>query len=194
MPSAKSLSVARRKKIGSWGGRRKGAGRKRELGLSDRREIAGDYFARTQKWQNNRPLREALIRKLMAKYNVTHRMVARCVAEFLPNIRWNTKMYNHAIEGVELQPLPAGNIKKLKPGVYVEKKLRLVVDSTGKHTWIFRFLWGHTIRDMVLRGPEISLAMARKFATEANRRLAAGQNPIDGSWASAALQSAKSKT
>src|SRR5215471_7396815 len=101
MPRAKSSSVRRRKKIGSWGGRRKGAGRKRELGLSDRREIAGDYFACMQKMMGNvagvveerRPFREALIRKLMAEYKVTHRMVLRCVAEFLPDIRWNTKMY-----------------------------------------------------------------------------------------------------
>src|SRR5205807_2204942 len=57
-------------------------------------------------------------------------------------IRWNTKMYNHAIEGDELQPLRARNINKLKPGVYVEKKLRLIVDSTGKRTWIFRFMGG----------------------------------------------------
>ena len=125
------MSVARRKKLGSWGGRRKGAGRKRELGLSDRREIAGDHFAHMQKRRNNWPLREALIRKLMAEYNVTHRMVVRCVAEFLRDIRWNTKMYNHAIEGDELQPLRARNINKLKPGVYVEKKLRLIVDSTA---------------------------------------------------------------
>src|SRR5256885_12500891 len=130
----------------------------------------------------------------MAEYNVTHRMVVRSVAEFLRDIRWNTKMYNHAIEGDELQPLRARNINKLKPGVYVEKKLRLIVDSTGKRTWIFRFMGGHTILDMVLGGREISLTRAREFATKASRKLAAGQNPIDDSWASAALQSARSKT
>jgi Arm DNA-binding domain len=194
MPSAKSPPVKRRRQIGSWGGRRNGAGRKRELGLSDRREIAGDYFARMQTRQNNRPLREALIRKLMAEYNVTHRMVVRCVAEFLPDIRWNAKMYKYANEGAEIQPLPARNINKLKPGVYVEKKLRLNVNSTGKRTWIFQFKWRFTIRDMVLGGPEISLTKARELATKASRKLAAGQNPIDDSWASAALQSAKSKT
>jgi Arm DNA-binding domain len=215
--------VPRRKKIGNWGGRRSGAGRKRELGLSDRREIAGDYFACMQERRGNvahlveerrvkerrrrlmmgsvagvlderRPFREALIRRLMAEYNVTHRMVVRCVAEFLPNVRFNTKMYNHAIAGDELQPLPARNINKVKPGVYVEKRLRLVVDSTGKRTWIFRFLWGHTIRDMPLGGPEVSLTRARELATKASQKLAAGQNPIDDSWASVALQSAKSKT
>jgi hypothetical protein len=77
MPSAKSPPVKRRRQIGSWGGRRNGAGRKRELGLSDRREIAGDYFDGMQKRRNNRPLREALIRKLMAEYNVTHRTEPR---------------------------------------------------------------------------------------------------------------------
>ena len=44
MPRAKTPN-----KKGSWGGRRKGAGRKRELTLSDRRKIASDYFARMQK-------------------------------------------------------------------------------------------------------------------------------------------------
>src|SRR5262245_1439113 len=126
--------------IGSWGGRRKGAGRKRELGLSDRREIAGDYFACMQKRIGNvagvveerrleerrrrlmmgsvagveeerRPFPEALIRALAAEYKVTHRMVVRCVAELLPDIRWNVRMYRYAIEGARrIQPLPARNI------------------------------------------------------------------------------------
>src|SRR5262252_559838 len=122
----------------NWGGRRNSAGRKRELGLSDRREIAGDYFAHMQKAREfcDTLRRDAVIRKLMAKYKVTHRMVERCVAEFLPDTRWNAKMYKYAIEGDEIQPLPARNINKLKPGVYVEKKLRLIVNSTGKRTWI----------------------------------------------------------
>jgi Arm DNA-binding domain len=187
--------------IGSWGGRRKGAGRKRKLTLSSRRKIAGNYFAGMQKRQNNRRLREALIGKLMAKYKVTHRMVVRCVAEFLPDFRWNAKMYNYAIEGAKrIQPLPARNINKraFKPGVYVEnklrRKLRLIVDSTGRRTWIFPFCWGTTIHHMVLGGQEISLTKARELATKASRKLAAGQNPINDSWASAALQSTKSKT
>jgi hypothetical protein len=36
------------RQIGSWGGRRKGAGRKRKLTLSSRRKIASDYLARMQ--------------------------------------------------------------------------------------------------------------------------------------------------
>jgi hypothetical protein len=44
------------------------------------------------------PRRDALIRKLMAKYNVTHRMVVRCLDEWLPT-RWNRKMYRSATEG-----------------------------------------------------------------------------------------------
>ena len=43
MPRAKSAPVKLQKQIGSWGGRRKGAGRKRELTVSDRRELASDY-------------------------------------------------------------------------------------------------------------------------------------------------------
>jgi Arm DNA-binding domain len=133
--------------------------------------------------EEGRPFREALIRKLMAEYKVTHRMVVRCVAEFLPDIRWNAQMYNHAIEGDEIRPLPARtrNLNKLRPGVYVENNLRLNVDSPGKRTWIFRFKWRFTIRDMVLGGPEISLTKARQLATKASRKLAAGQNPIDDS-------------
>jgi hypothetical protein len=216
------LSGARRKKLGSWGGRRKGAGRKRELEFSDRREIAGDYFACMQKrmgsvagvvveaWrvkerrrllmmrsvaivEERRPFREALICELMAEYKVTHRMVVRCVAEFLPDIRRNTKMYNYAIEGAVMRPLPARtrNMNKLRPGVYyVKKNLRLNVDSSvlllnvgspGKRTWIFKYCWDSTIHNMVLGGPGISLTKARELATKASRKLAAGQNPINDS-------------
>jgi len=110
-------------------------------------------------------------------------------------------MYRYAIEGAKrIQPLPARDINKraFKPGVYEEnklrRKLRLNVDSTGKRTWIFPFRWGTTIHHMVLGGQKLSLKEARERATEATRKLAAGQNPIDGSWASAALQRANSKT
>jgi hypothetical protein len=212
MPRAKSSSVKRRRQIGSWGGRRNGAGRKRELELSARREIAGDYFACMQKRrgkvagvleerrveerrrrlmrgavavdvEERRPFGKALIRELITEYKVTHRMVVRCVAEFLPDIRWNDKMYKCAIEGDEIRPLPARtrNINKLRPGVYVEKNLRLNVDSPGKRTWIFQYLWRSTIHNMVLGGPDISFTKARELATKASRKLAAGENPIDDS-------------
>jgi hypothetical protein len=137
--------------------------------------------------EERRPFREALIRTLMAEYKVTHRMVLRCVAEFLPDIRWNAKIYNYAIEGAKrIQPLPARDIKRaFKPGVYVEdklrRKLRLIVDSTGKLTWIFPFRSGTTIHHMVLGGQELSLKKARELATKASRKLAAGQNPINDS-------------
>jgi Arm domain-containing DNA-binding protein len=212
MPSAKSSSVPRRNKIGNWGGGRKGAGRKRELELSDRREIAGDHFACMQKRlgsvagvveerrvkerrrrlmtrsvarvaEERCPFREALIRELMAEYKVTHRMVVRCVAEFLPDIRWNAKMYKYAVEGAVIRPLPARtrNMNKLRPGVYVQKNLRLNVDSPGKRTWIFQYRWGSTIHNMVLGGPEISLTKARELAIKTSRKLAAGQNPMNDS-------------
>src|SRR5262249_42097690 len=189
---SKSSSVTRRKKIGSWGGRRKGTGRKRKLALSSSRKIVGDYHARMHDSREfgDRPGRDAVIRDLMAKYNVTPRMVERCVAEFLPNIR----MYKYAIEGDEIQPLPMRNIRKLKPGVYEEKRLRLIVDSTGKRTWIFRYRRRFTIHDMVLGGQEISFTKARELATMARRKLVAGLNPADGSWVSDALQSVKLKT
>ena len=59
MPRAKS-------QIGNRGGRRKGAGRKRELTLSDRRKIASDYFARKQKirdWRTRRVVLAQAARK-----------------------------------------------------------------------------------------------------------------------------------
>jgi hypothetical protein len=141
------------------------------------------------------PRHDALIRKLMAKYNVTHRMVVRCLDEWLPT-RWNRKMYRSATEGASIQPLPEEKIEKLSSGIYEDKSLplRLIIDSAGSRKWIFRFIWGFTGHEMTLGGSELSLATARERATKERRKLVAGQNPIDGSWASAALQSAKSKT
>ena len=74
MPRAKS-------QIGNRGGRRKGAGRKRKLTLSDRRKIASDYFARKQNGRDlgDTPRRDAIIHELSAKYGVTDRMVERCL-------------------------------------------------------------------------------------------------------------------
>jgi hypothetical protein len=186
------MAIMERTPLSSWGGTREGAGRKRKLPFPKRREIATKYFEKRS--QIDPPRRDALIRKLMAEYKVTHRMVVRCVAEFLPDIRRNDKMFKYAIEGAEIQPLPAHNINKLKPGVYANKQLRLVVNSDGSRRWIYPFIWRFTVRHKVLGDSEMSLAMARELATEAKRRLAAGQNPIDGSWASAALQSENSKT
>jgi hypothetical protein len=190
MPRAKS-------QIGSWGGRRKGAGRKPELTLSDRREVASDYFARKQKIRDlgDKPRRDAIIEELRAEYGVTHRMVVRCLDDFLRKTRDNEKMWRYANEGDGIQPLPADEkeIKKLRSGVYADKKLRLIVDQAGNRKWVFRFIWRRTVTDLMLGGSEVSLATARKRATEASRMLAAGQNPIDGSWSSSALQSLRSK-
>jgi hypothetical protein len=185
--------VPKIKKAG-WGGKRKGAGRKPVLALLKRRKIANDYFARMgpdRELLSDSPRREAVIRKLMAKYGVAHRMVERCLAEFLPCVRRNSARWAYATEGLnEIHSLPAPKIEKLKPGVYAHGNLRLVVDRAGNRKWLFRFIWQHTIIDMVLGGPEMSLTMARKLATKASRMLASGQNPIDGSWSSADLQSA----
>jgi Arm domain-containing DNA-binding protein len=181
--------------IGSWGGRRMGAGRKPKLARESKRKIASAYLARRQKRRKSgdAPRREAIIADLAAKFDTTPRMVRRSLDEWLKPTRWNAKMWR-ATEGAEVQPLPARNINKLPPGVYLErnKKLRLKVSSTGKRTWIFQFCWGSTIHDMVLGDhPKMTLTMARKLATKASRELATGQNPIDGSWSSGALQSAK---
>ena len=100
------------------------------------------------------------------------------------------------MEGAPTQPLPEEKIEKLSPGIYEDKRLplRLIIDSAGSRKWVFRFIWRFTGHEMTLGGSELSLATARELATKASRKLAAGQNPITDSWASAALQSAKSKT
>ena len=197
MPRARISPAKRREQIGSWGGRRKAAGRKRELTLSCRREIAADYLARMQQGRDlgNTPRRDAVIHSLMAKFRVTHRMVVRCLDDFLRDTQFNVKMWRYATEGAG-QPLPAEEkeIEKLRSGIYADKKLRLAVDSTGNRKWSFIFIWEVEVREKILGGSELSLATARERATQASRRRAAGQNPIDGSWSSAALQSVKSKS
>jgi Arm DNA-binding domain len=190
MPEAKSH-------IGSWGGTRKGASRKRELTLSDRRQVASDYFARQQKGRDrgDKPHRYAIIEELRAEYGVTHRMVVRCLDDFLRETKDNVKMYTYATEGDGIQPLPADEkeVEKLRSGIYADEKLRLIVDPAGNRKWVFRFFWRRIVTDLMLGGSEVSLATARECATVASRMLATGQNPIDGSWSSSALQSLRSK-
>jgi hypothetical protein len=148
----------------------------------------------------NTPRRVAVIRKLMAKFRVTHRMVVRCLDDFLRNTRFNVEMWRYATEGAGIQPLPAEEkeIEKLRSGIYADKKLRLTVDSAGNRKWSFIFIWGSEVlsevREKILGGSELSLATARERATKASRTLAGGQNPIDGSWSSAILQTVKSKS
>jgi len=116
-------------------------------------------------------------------------MVERVIGEFLPEIRSEAAIWAYATEGMnEIHALPARKIDKLKPGVYADKKLRLIVGADGNLKWVFRFLWRSFVRDKMLGGSEMSLAVARELATKASRMVAAGQNPIDGSWSSTALQ------
>ena len=148
MPRAKS-------QIGNRGGRRKGAGRKRKLTVSDRRKIASDYFARKQEGRDleDKPRRrDAIIRELMAKYGVTHRMVERCldgIPAGNPIQRKNVQVRN----GGGRDTAASGRrkeIEKLKPGIYADKKLslRLIVNSAGNRKWSFRFHLGHpSVRD-----------------------------------------------
>src|SRR5262249_28964567 len=192
----------------SWGGRRKGAGRKPKLELSSQRKLASNYHARMESRElGDTPRRDAVIDGLMAEFRTTRRMVRRYLDKWLAPTRRNIKMYRYATEGASIQRLPEEGIEKLSPGIYVDKRnlrLRLIIDSAGSRNWIFRFQWEFAICDMPLRDPaddkgsdavsEISLTMARELATKASRKLATGQNPIDDSWASAALQSAKSKS
>jgi Arm domain-containing DNA-binding protein len=192
MPRAKSLPAKRRKKIGSWGGRRDGAGRKRALAIEVREKITKDYFARRRSDSalSGKPLRrETVIRKLMAKFGVTHRMVERALGEFLPQIREgaaDAALFAYAMDGTgKIRELPK-RIGRLRPGEYSDgEDLRLVVDSRGNRKWVFRFIWKdtvgdlrHTVRDMVHDRSNVSLAEARQWAAEARKMLKAGQNPI----------------
>jgi Arm domain-containing DNA-binding protein len=174
----------------TWGGKRPGAGRKRKLETSDRKQIAKTYFARRRRDEESRPARrKSVISELMDEFGTTHRMVDRAIAEFLPEIRSEAKIWAYATEGMnEINTLPARKLEKLKAGVYADRDLRLIVDTAGNRQWIFRFIWRSTGRDMVLGGSEMPLAMARERAIEAGRKVAAGQNPIDRSWLSPALQ------
>jgi hypothetical protein len=133
---------------------------------------------------SRRRRREDIIRELMAKYSVTHRMVVRCLAEFLPAVRWNKAIYGYANEGEGIQPLPARKIEKLKPGIYTDKKLslRLVVNSARNRKWFFRFrrvssMKSYVIADKMLGGSELSLATARELATKARRMVEVGRDP-----------------
>jgi hypothetical protein len=138
------------------------------------------------------PHRDTILHELAAEYGVTYRMVVRCLDEFLGKTEHNVKMWRYATEGDGIQPLPADEkeIKKLKSGIYADKKLRLTVYSTGNRKWsFFPFILGSEVHEKILGGSELSLATARESATVASRMLAAGQNPIDGS----ALQSLRSK-
>jgi hypothetical protein len=88
----------RRKKTGGWGGRRDGAGRQPDLPTLDREDIARDYFMRmdarrVKKLPSKPPDREAVIQELMGVYGVPHRIVVRCLAEFLPEKRRQHKGY-----------------------------------------------------------------------------------------------------
>ena len=143
------------------------------------------------------PHRDTILHELAAEYGVTYRMVVRCLDEFLGKTKHNEKMWRYANEGDGI-PAEEKEIKKLKPGIYADEKLRLTVYSTGDCKWSFIFIWrsevreGAELREKILGGSELSLAMARKLATEASRMLAAGRNPIDGSWSSRALQNLRS--
>jgi hypothetical protein len=92
------------------------AGRKRELKIEDRKRIAKDYFKRMQNRrelasESKPPRREPIITELMDKFGVTHRMVERAIAEFLPQLQ----IFAYATKGMdELEPLSAREIKKPK--------------------------------------------------------------------------------
>jgi hypothetical protein len=108
MPKVKGLPISQNKG-GSWGGKREGAGRKRELKDEDRKRIA-KHYAKRMALQTKRPARELVVRELMDEYQVTHRMVERALAEFLSEIR----IWAYATKGMKRQPLSAREIEKLK--------------------------------------------------------------------------------
>jgi hypothetical protein len=184
-----------------WGGKRKGAGRKPELPESTRREIASGYLTYRRKHLD----RQSAIRKLMADFPVTHRMVVRCLNEFLAVAKPDSDLFWDAVEETnEVNDLPKeeNEIRKLKPGMYGDRglRLRLVVNDAGERQWTFRFFWRKAgfqfaeVCELALGESTTSLEDARKLAIKARRTLVEGQNPIDGSWENAVLEGVKSKS
>jgi hypothetical protein len=146
--------------------------------------------------QTRRAARSDIICYLVRQFNVTRSMVRRCRDEFLPELR----LWSYASEGLGTIPLlPEGTSpKKWKVGEYGDDNgLRLVVKSNGEREWFFRFEWwrGGRRPDMrwgvvqskklggsglsIPKARRLSIAKARKLASEARRMLKAGRNPID---------------
>jgi integrase len=76
--------------------------------------------------------------------------------------------------------LTARKVETAKPGVHLDGQgLRLIVGATGGRKWVFRFMRRGRSQEMGLGGANVSLAVARERASDARRRLAAGQNPLD---------------
>jgi hypothetical protein len=201
-PSRKKAQAAR----GSWGGKRKGAGRKRKLTESKRKEIASEYLNLKRQMRDElegTPRREAIIRRLMKNYarlepnlDLTQRMVVRSVDEFLSAAKPDADIFGYAVEGLnEIYRLPdeENKIRKLKPGMYEDRrlKLRLVLNAAGK--WIFRFLWDE-VCCKVLGDSKTPLQEVRKRAIKARGMLISGKNPITGEWLNKDLKRAHSKS
>jgi hypothetical protein len=182
----------------SWGGKRKGAGRKPELTESTGREIVSWYLTYKRQGLD----RQSAICKLMAVFGVTHRMVVRCLNEFLAAAKPDADLFGYAVKGMndnEIKDLPKeeNEIRKLKPGKYQDRdlNLRLVVNDAGERRWTFCFFWmGAEFRELVLGESTMGLENARQFAIKARRTLVKGQNPIDDSWGNAVVEGVKSKS
>ena len=89
-------------KKASWGGMRPGAGRKRQLEIEHRKQIANDYFERIQDrresdLQSKPPRRKPIIKELVDEYRVTPRMITRAIAEFLTELR----IFAYATKGMK---------------------------------------------------------------------------------------------
>jgi hypothetical protein len=84
----------------------------------------------------------------MAVFGVTHRMVVRCLNEFLAAAKPDADLFGYAVKGMndnEIKDLPKeeNEIRKLKPGKYQDRdlNLRLVVNDAGERRWTFCFFW-----------------------------------------------------
>ncbi len=75
------------------------------------------------------------------------------------------------------------------PGRHADGEgLYLVIDANGAKRWVFLFRWQGRLREMGLGGlSKVSLAMARKAATEARESLGLGISPIEARRASRAV-------
>ena len=76
--------------------------------------------------------------------------------------------------------LTAGALKSLtRPGRHTDGGVHRYIRTSGRRSWVLRFMRGGRVRDMGLGSyPEVSLAQAREAAREARALLRGGSDPI----------------
>jgi hypothetical protein len=137
----------------TWGGERRGAGRKRALPEKDRQSIAFTYYLRMQRISVEdsgelinaddmrlvrsgwfQPRREAVIRRLANEKYLTRRMIERIIAEFLPVIRREVE----TVSGIdELGRISDKNLSRFKMAL----KFHKLILNKKRRTFTVKYLF-----------------------------------------------------